>query len=893
MSAIHLGLIGLVLKLYPRAFRDRFEAEIRSAYLDQRESFATSVSASRLGSTRVLAVTLLGLIRSIIPVHLQERKRTRQIGRFHARPESLMQHIISDIRQALRRFRSQPGFTAVAVLTLALGLGANTSVFSVLNGVILSPLPYNEPERLVRLYANSSDDPGARQYMTGLDILDVRGEVRSFSSVGISYTYRSVGGDLLPEGGTPVRIRILPVSADYFRTLRATPLLGRTFTTNEELPGARLVVLSHGLWASFASSDPAIVGKNIVISGESYEVIGVMRPTFVDVMAGDVEAWTPTDLTPEGRNSRYNSYLSAFARLAPGVSLEQARQEVSALMTRLAERFPDTNEGRGMRVEPLRSDVVGDAASAVYVLMGAAGFVLLIACLNVANLFVARGMSESRETAVRTALGASRSRLVGERLVESIVIAVAGGVVGVFVGHLGVRALIAVSPDSLPRAESVGIDGTLMLFAVGATLLTGVVFGAWPALRASLADPGDALHEASRGNSSGRGSRSARNILVASQVSLALVLLFGAGVLMRSFAARQNVQLGITSQGVATFEINLPESQYGQGDERIQLHHTLTDRLRALPGVVAVGATSWLPANGEYHHWGYSFTDDGGERRSFGANARIVSGDFFKALDIPLLKGRYFEPNDRSDTTLYAIVSSSLATAAYGSADPIGKTFGFGSGTHTIVGVARDVAISADGTGHNVVYINHDQYANDRNWSLTYVVRSAVPADQLIGPAREALRSIDPALVLHQPRALEKILATHHARARFTLLLLATFAAVAVCLAAVGVYGVLSYSVAQRTREIGVRLALGARPSQLRADVVKQGLKLGGGGMLVGLVGALALSRVLASLAFGVSIRDPLVFAIAITTLALVVLAASYIPARRATRVEPSESLRD
>jgi len=795
-----------------------------------------------------------------------------------------------DVRHAVRALRQQPTFTAVAMLTLALGIGANTAVFSVLHSVILAPLPYDQPDGLVRIYTASLDDRSLRHYHAVPDILDVREQTDAFTALGIMYTYREVGVDLT-SGGATQRVRVLPVSADYFRTLRATPLLGRTFAPDEERRNVRRIVLSHALWSSFTGRDPAIVGRTIEVDGEGYQVIGVMRPGFLDVVTGESAAWVPLALEREG-NSRDNHYLSAIGRLTPGVTVAQAQAKVDAVMARVAREFPRTNERRTMTVVPLHDDVVGASTTALYVLMGAAGLVLLIACLNVANLFLARSVARTRDTAIRTALGAGRMRVVRERLTESLLVAAGGGLLGVFVAYAGVRFLLSVSPESLARAEEVSFDPTLLAFAVVTTLCTGVLFGVVPAVRAARIDPADALHEGSRGNSGGRGSRRARSILVASQVAVALVLLVGAGILIRSFLSLQRVDLGFAPEHIETFEVHLGSTRYEDPERRVALHTALQDRLHALPGVTRVGATSWLPGNGAYHEWGYGYLDAAGQRQWTSAMVRVIDGDYLEAMGIPLLRGRRFGDGDRMDTDDVALISQSLAERVYGTGDPLGQPFRTGGRDYRVVGVVGDVAVEADGTPFDAIYLSHDQFADDRTWALTYVVRTEVPPGQIVEPARQVLAAIDPTLVLYHPRPMTDVLARHRARDRFTLLLMATFAAVALSLAAVGVYGVLAYAVTQRTHEIGVRMALGAHPGQVRAIVLGQAVRVAGAGMILGLGGALVASRLLDSLVFGISPRDPLVFFVVVLTLGAVVLAAGAIPARRATRVDPLEALR-
>jgi putative ABC transport system permease protein len=884
-------LFAAVIRLYPARFRARFGAEMLSAYLDKRDALAGT--GLRAGVLRHTLATLCNLLVSLPAVHFEEGQRyrprpsIRQTG-----GTNRMQNFAVDLRHAVRSLRQQPGFAAVTILTLALGIGANTAVFSVLNSVVLAPLPYDQPEQLVRLYTAQRKEPDARQYLTVPDLLEVRDGADAFAALGTLYTYRESGADLTPADGPPRRIRLLRVSSGYFPVLRATPLLGRTFTADEDRADVTRVVLSYRLWRETANADPAVVGRAIPLNGQAYEVIGVMRPGFRDVAGDDVAAWVPANLELGGSNNRGNHYLSAIARLRPGATQAQAQAQVDAVMARLAREYPHSNETRIMRVLPLLDDTIGESRSSVYVLMGAAGLVLLIACLNVANLFLARSLGQARVLAIRAALGADRTRLIVLRLTESVLVALVGGLVGSLVAFWGVKLLLSVSPESLARAEEVGFDPRLLGFALATTVLTGLVFGAAPAWRAARVDPTETLHEGSRGNTGGRGSRRVRDVLVASQVAVALILLIGAGVLMKSFTVLQRLDLGFAPDQVETFEVNLPEARYGDPAARVRFHERFGRELQTLPGVEQVGATSWLPANGEYHYWGVAYRDHDGAEQWTGAQTRVVDGDYFEALGIPLLRGRRFGPADAHDTAGVALLSQSLARAAFGERDPIGQTVKTGGRAFRVIGVVADAAYDASGAKGPQVYLSHTQFAADRNWSLTYVVRTATTPDALVGPARAALATIDPALVLHRPRPLNEVVARHRARERLTLLLMGTFAAVALSLAAVGVYGVLSYAVTQRVHEIGVRMALGARPGEVRLDVLRHGVAIAASGMAVGLVAAVGFSRVLQTLVFGVSPRDPLVFGGVVVVLGVVVLVAGYLPARRATQVHPLEALR-
>ena len=891
MTPLSERCVGAALWFLPGGFRGRFRAEMLTAFHDQRVALRETAAMPRMATLWLTVRTVAGLTRSLPAIHLDEQRRLARIPNHHGSRSTRMEKLVTDIRYAVRTLRKQPGFAAVAILTLALGIGANTAVFSVLNSVVIAPLPYNDSDRLVRLYAASEESPTDRQFLGGLNLLDVRDQVSGFESMGIMYTYQEEGYDLTSDG-PPQRIRVLQINADYFRTLGATPLMGRVFQPDEEQPDIPRVILSHGLWVSILGRDEKAVGRDIELDGASYEIIGVMRPTFTDVVVGDVAAWVPLNLVRGGRNSRGNHYLSAIARLAPGVSVAQAQAQVDRTINRIKVDFPDSNQSRILRVLPLHGDIVGESRAPVYILMGAAGLVLLIACLNVASLFLARSVTQTRENAIRTALGASRSRVIVQRLTESLMVAVAGGMVGSFVAYAGVKFLLAVSPESLARAEEVGFDPALLSFALIITVFTGVVFGAAPAYRASHVDPNEALREGARGNTGGVGGRGARNVLVASQVSLALILLVGAGILIRGFTALQKVELGFDAESVATFEVHLPLARYGEPEERVRFHHRFQDRLESLSGVRSVAATSWLPANGPYHQWGYGYLDDAGERQWTDAMIRVIEGDYFETLGIALQQGRAFTRDDRVEADAVALINQTLATRVYGESDPVGDLFWTGGDEFRVIGVVSDVAHEADGTSMHKVYLSHGQFAADRNWGLTYVVKTSTDPRSITGLAQVEMSSLDRALVVHQPRTMAAVLSRHRARDQFTLLLMVVFATVAVSLAAVGVYGVLSYTLSQRTHEVGVRMALGAQARQVRAIIMKHGVRVAGIGMLIGMAGAYWLSRFLESIVFGVSTRDPAVFITVALVLAVVVVLAGYVPARRATQVDPLDSLR-
>ena len=806
--------------------------------------------------------------------------------------EITMSHVVQDVRYAARSLRKNPVFSLIAVATLSLGMGATTAVFSVLNSIVLTPLPYNEPGQLVRLYSAAKKSPDARQFVTGLDFLDYREETDVFQDLASLYTYREVGVDLTGSGSAQ-RVHALPVSADYFDVYRASPLLGRTFRRDEERPGSRLAILSHRLWRDYTDSDRDIVGHSLTLNGAPYTVVGVMSPTFLGVVAGEVDVWVPENLEPRGRNSRGNYYLSVVGRLQPGVTIEQAQSRLDVLSANLEERFPDSNKDKTTKLYPLLDDVVGSTETTLYILMGAAGLVLLIACVNVANLSLARSIARSRELAIRAALGSGRGRLAAQLFTENLMIAALGGVVGMAVTAVGVKVLLAISPESLARAEEVTFNGTLLAFAAGVTILTGIIFGLAPALHSSRVDLSGALREGGRGTSGGVRGRRMRGGLVASQVSFAMVLLVGAGLLMKSFAELQSLRLGIEPQNVETFEINLPTVRYGDPARRIQFHQAFQDKLRAVPGVRAVGAISKLPVSGEYHIWGYRYDTPSGRSDFTSIQVRVVEGDYFDALGVNLLYGRFFERADRTDGLPVAILNQSAAEHAFSDSDAVGKQIYMDRVTWTVVGVVENVAHDHRGSLARKLYLPHTQFGDDRNWALTQVVATDGQRDDLVPIALQELAAIDPDLVVHNASKMIDVMGREIAQERFALMLMGIFAAVALTLAAIGMYGVLAYSVSQRTQEIGIRMALGARSTQVRGIVVGQGIAVAAVGIAVGLAGALALSRLLQSLVFGVSVTDPTIFATVAGSLGIVALLAAYLPARKATRVDPMEALRN
>jgi predicted permease len=807
-----------------------------------------------------------------------------------------MPNLVEDLRSALRSLKKRPGFVAVIVTTLALGIGVNTAVFTVVNGALLAPLPYEEPERLVRLYqASAATTSYENSYVTGMGFLTYREYDEIFEGLAAVYTYRQQGADLT-GGDEPQRIAVMPTSTGFFEVLGVPPAMGRELTREEETRDARVAIISHGLWQRHLQGAADALGRTITLDGVPLAVIGIMPEGFLNPIGGQVDAWVPEHLVPGGRNSWGNFYLSVIGRLRHDMTLEQARERLRTLHTGLIEEIPQLERIQPVLL-PLRQDIVGDRSAMLRVLMGAVGLVLLIACVNVANVFLAHGAGRKKEMAVRAALGARRRRLVVQLLSESIVLAALGGAAGFSLAVIGVRVLLAMGPEALPRIEELGIDTTVLLFTMAASLMTGLLFGSAPALRFSRPDLERALRESERGQSFSRTHRRMHSALVVAEVSVALVLLVGAGLLIKSFAALQEVEIGVRPDNVLTYEVHLPSSNYAEAEERVAFYERFFDRVRALPGIEAIGSASYLPTEGQYHIWGAHRTDVA-EDSELGdwqlANIRVVDGDFFEVMQIPLLRGRLLEESDRADTPFVVVVNQLFAERYIPDREPLGVTLQVGGDeTWEIVGIVADTALTPQGRTEPMVYIPHNQFAHDRNWAMIQTVRTRMAPAAMAGQIRAELHDIDPDLVLYKVRTMDAVVAAGVSPARFSMTLMGLFAGLALLLAAVGIYGVLSYAVNERAHEIGIRMALGAERSRVLRMVVGQGLALATAGTLLGLAGAYALSGWLSSLVFEVQVTDPWVFASVVVVLGIVAGLAGYLPARRATAIDPVSALRN
>lgn len=820
------------------------------------------------------------------------RREMEEIGRrrlTRERRSRWWESLRQDLRFAVRTLRKSPGFTAVALLTLALGIGGTTAVFSVVKGVLLDPLPYSEAGELVRFYQYDTEDPTLQTtYMSAPHFQEVRRRASSFEEVAALYTYAEKGADLV-EAGESERLRILEVGAGYFGVLGATPSIGRGIAVDDET-GAAHVVLSHELWRVRFAADPDVVGQTVRLSARPYTVVGVAPPGLQDPVVGEVDAWLPLNLAERSAESPQNHYLTVIGRLRGGVTLQQAQAEIESLNLALGQDWPEVAD-EPMMVVGLQEDLVGESRAPLHLLLLAAALVLLVSCVNVANLLLVRSAGRRREFAIRASLGSGRGRLSRQLLVESAVLALVGGLGGLAIAWLGVEALVAIANDSIPRAEEVSIDSAVLLFALCVTLAAGLGFGLLPALRFGRVEPAGVLREQSSASTKSRSQAQIRGTFAVAQVGLALVLLAGAGVLLASFYRLQRVDLGFVPDGVLTFEVHLPEVRY-DGPSRARFSAELIRRLEALPRVSSAAAVSRLPATGTYHSWGTRAVTGplaGDEDAPWvSGEQRVIEGSYFETLGVPLLDGRVFDGSDLADAAEpVAVLSRTTAERLFPGTSPLGHEVRAGGQTRVVVGVVEDVAMDPEGAPATGVYHLHSQFAENRNWALTYLVRSDAAPEDLVAPARAALRAMDPELVLHRPAPLTEVLGRGTAQRRFALVLMLAFAGVAVLLAALGLYGVLSYTVRMRTREMGLRIALGASAAHVRGLVLRQAALVTGLGIVAGTFGALALGRWLSSLAFEVNPTDPRIIAATALLLTFVALGSAWLPAWRASRVEP------
>jgi putative ABC transport system permease protein len=808
----------------------------------------------------------------------------------------MMDNLLQDLRYALRTLRRSPGFALVAVLTLALGIGANSAIFSVVDTLLLRPLPYGEPERLVTVTHFYPSLDNLEAGFAAATFRDVQEDSRVFENVAV----QSGWGVNLTGEGEPQRLQGTLVSGEFFQTLRVPAALGRPILPDDAGDeGNRVVVLSHGLWQRLFGGRADAIGRTVQLNDRPYEVIGVMPPTLRDFFNPGAELWAPIRFNPSQFEARTNEFLTATARLRPGATVADARREMAAFAERLKADHPGSYPTDWtLRTHALDDVAKGDLRTALLVLLGAVGFVLLIACANVANLFLARAAARSKEVAIRYALGARRSDVVRQLLAESLVLSLIGGAFALLIAYGGIRLLVALNPANLPALQELAVDGRVILFTAAVAVLTSLLFGLVPAIHSSRTNLQGTLKQGGRSASADGAGQWLRRGLVASQVALALTLLVGAGLLTRSFASLQRVDPGFSPENVLTLNISLPAARYPSDTARVAFWDALLPRVAAIPGVQGAGAISGIPFG------------PGGGTRSFAVEGmvlgdnepnpwgayRVVDPDFYRTLRIPLIQGRFFTAFDRQDSPPVAIVDRELANRYWPGDDPIGKRVAYQQDEDgeplwiEVVGVVGHIATDALDADPRVQL--YRPYSQVGPFALSLAVRTQGRPAAAVGAVRAAVQSVDPNQPIAQVRTLEELLAASVGPRRFSTVLLGVFAAVALLLASVGIYGVMSFDVNRRVQEVGVRMALGARPGRVVGLILWRGVTLAAFGVGVGLLGAVVLTRLLGSQLHGVEHTDPLTFTAVTALLLAVAILATLVPAWRAARVDPIVAMR-
>jgi predicted permease len=792
-----------------------------------------------------------------------------------------------DVRQALRGFRRSPGFVAVATVTLALGIGANTAIFSVVNGVLLKPLPYPEPQSLVAMRMTNEERGDRRGPWSVQNLRDVEGETSTIASIS-GYQWKSL---TLTGVGDPELVNSVGVTNGLLGTLGVGPLLGRDIHEEETVAGGPAVaVLSHAFWQERFGGDAAILGSTIQLSDVPFEVVGIAPPGFE--YPRRAQLWVPGQWDAQAY-SRSRYFLRAVGRLAHGNSIEMAQAELSGIAHRLAEEYPQSNGSRGVALYSLTEYTVGDVRLELLIMFGAVGLVLLIACANVANLLLARGSSRIGEMAVRATLGAGRRDIVRSLLVESLLLSAAGTTIGLFLALWGVKGLQAVAPGNIPRLESVGLDGTVLSFAIGLAFIVAVVFGLAPAFRLASASIAGIVRDGRNPEIGFRHGRILRSGLLVFEMAISLVLLVGAGLLLKSFAQIRSVDLGFDPSNVQQFTLTLPDSRYGN-EQTVRFFRSLEERIAAIPGVEAVGMNSGSPLGRAHTSIGFDivgrppFTP---EEMPFFLVRRITPG-YFESVRIPLLAGRTIDSNDRADAPNVALISSAAAERFFPGENPIGQsvTFDQGQSSWSIIGVVKDVrSLEVTTAAEPEAYFPLAQWDVP---TMTVTVRTAANIGGLVPLLQNEVAVLDPTLALYWVESLDKAVSRSSGEERFYMFLLGLFAGLAVLLAAVGLYGVVAYIVSRRTREIGVRIALGARWKDVAQLVVWQGMLPATVGAALGLSAAFAGTRLLSNLLYQVDPWDPRAFVTGTALLIGLALLACLIPARAATRIPPTEAIR-
>jgi putative ABC transport system permease protein len=863
-----------LLRLYPRDFRDEYGEEMSLLFRDRAPD----------GPVRLW----LQIVRDLL---------------LHA-PREHWNAVTQDLRYAVRQLRRSPGFSAVVIATLAVGIGGTTAVFTLMHAVLLAPLPYAQPGQLVRIYQREPESTLLRAGVSAPHFRVLRDRADSFSDVAARYLREDLGLDIA-TGGRPQRLRVLLVTSDYFRTLRADPFLGPGLLIDDEAGdpaedrvGARRVVLSDAVWRARFNGNSSLVGTTIRLNAEPYEVAGIAPPGFVDPVAGAVDAWLPYNLARDTLTQNYS--LTVVGRLRPGVSVTQAFAELDVLSQSMKQQWPEVRAST-IIARPLRDDLAEPSRNLLQLLFIAVALVLLVACVNVANLILVRATSRAPEFAVRAALGGGRARLARLMMVETLVLAGTGGAAGLALASFGVRMLERLGHDALPPLEQVGFVPGVLLFAFVVTTATSIACGVGPAIRLARSDPQQALIQRSRSATGTRGYGLLRNGLAAAQFAVALALVAGAGVLSVSLYRLTRMDLGVRYDRVFTFDVNLPGARYDAGRRAI-FHEELSQRLATLPGVTTAGGTSRLPATGSMNTWPVAIETGPlagtSVKQPERPEHRTVSGNFFEAVGIRVLAGRTFDARDDATVPMRAVISANLARLAFPGM-PLEHVVGQRlrvlnrQGSREIIGVVSDVATDVYGQRSGAVYTAHRQFAGNRNWALTQVVATDGRPEHLHSAVAAVVASMDPELAVYRAAPMTEVVGRGTSRERFAVVLIGVFAAVSLTLAAIGLYGVLAYAIRQRTTEIGIRMALGATASHIRSSVLRQAGAVLGAGLIAGTVGALVLARWLTTLTHGLSPSDPRILLGAAVVLTATGLVAAWLPARRASRLTPSIAIQE
>ena len=805
-----------------------------------------------------------------------------------------MQTLWQDMRYGFRMLLKQPGFTLVAVIALGLGIGANTAIFSVVNSVLVRPLPFANADRLAVVWQSNAQQNSLREAVAAANFLDWKDQNTVFEHIAAFREDNfNITGTEKPEHMPGCRI-----DASLFQVLGVQPLLGRTFQDGDD--NSRSVVISKALWARLFASDPNIIGHKMIVNGEPLTIAAVM-PAGFDFPEGN-DLWVrslykvpenPLNLKVDPSTDRGHQYFRVIALLKPDVTLEQAQAEMDAISSRLEQQYPDQNTGQGASLLSLREEEVGQVRPILLILFGAVGFVLLIVCANVANLLMARAATRQKEMAIRCALGASRQRIAQQLLTESVMLALAGGGAGLLVALWGISPLVALIPADIHGMQDVGVDARVLGFTMAISFLTGLVFGLLPALQASKTDLNESLKESGRGSTEGRRSNRIRSALIVSEIALSLVLLIGAGLMIKSFMRLQQVDLGFATENVLTMRLTLPQSKYPEGRDQAGFFQQALQRIQTTPGIESAAAISRLPLTPGNSSRSIIIEGraDGDTQNSPSVDYRVISPDYFRTMSVPVLKGRAFTERDNASAAGTIIINETVARRFFPDEEPIGKRLQIeGDEWFEIVGVVGDVKhLGQASKSRPEVYVSYLK----KPWPfMTVVARSPQNATALGETLREAVLAVDHDQPVYSISTVEQLVSRSVARRRSNMLLLGIFAAVAMVIAAVGIYGVMSYSITQRKHEIGIRIALGANRRDILKLVLGYGLTLALAGVAIGAVAALMLTRLIENLLFGVSATDPTTFALISLILIGVALGACFVPARRATKVDPMIALR-